>query len=94
MAPGTRPSKEAGARGLLDAFAAGDPEDRVRLGEVFNGLGKRSFGLPPVVRVAIVGHRAQVPQPGGVVLLQLVVGARRPVEPCRPIVGATHSGGG
>ncbi|SJZ74616.1 Uncharacterized conserved protein [Lysobacter spongiicola DSM 21749] len=87
MAPGTRPSKEAGARGLLDAFAAGDPEDRVRLGEVFNGLGKRSFGmllfictLPAFIPVPGVGGAVSGPL---VILvgLQLLVGRRTPWLP-------------
>jgi len=87
MAPGTRPSKEAGARGLLDAFAAGDPEDRVRLGEVFNGLGKRSFGmllfictLPAFIPVPGVGGAVSGPL---VILvgLQLLVGRRAPWLP-------------
>jgi len=87
MAPGTRPSKEAGARGLLDAFAGGDPEDRVRLGEVFNGLGKRSFGmllfictLPAFIPVPGVGGAVSGPL---VILvgLQLLVGRRTPWLP-------------
>jgi len=87
MAPATSPPREAGARGLLDAFAAGDPEDRVRLGEVFNGLGKRSFGmllfictLPAFIPVPGVGGAVSGPL---VILvgLQLLVGRRTPWLP-------------
>src|SRR5690554_4141221 len=87
MAPATRSSREAGARGLLDASAAGDPDDRVRLGEVFNGLGKRSFGmllfictLPAFIPVPGVGGAVSGPL---VILvgLQLLVGRRTPWLP-------------
>src|SRR3546814_9954305 len=47
MTPADRPEAlhEAGTRDLLDAFTVGHPDDVVRLGEVFAGLGKRSFGM-------------------------------------------------
>ena len=38
-------SDEAGTRALLDAFAVGAPNEILRLGDVFAGLGKRSFGM-------------------------------------------------
>lgn len=36
---------EVGTRALLDGFAEGDPQDTLRLGELFQGLGDRAFGM-------------------------------------------------
>lgn len=36
---------EVGTRALLDSIADGDPTDSLRLGELFQGLGDRAFGM-------------------------------------------------
>lgn len=36
---------EVGTRALLDGIASGDPNDTLRLGELFQGLGDRAFGM-------------------------------------------------
>lgn len=78
---------EAGTRALLDAIATGDPEQRLKLGEVFAGLGKRSFGmllfvstLPAFIPIPGVGGAVSGPL---VVLIgaQLLIGLRKPWLP-------------
>lgn len=80
-------SDEAGTRVLLDAFAFGDPDEILRLGDVFGGLGKRSFGmllfvstLPAFIPIPGVGGAVSGPL---VVLigLQLLAGLRKPWLP-------------
>ena len=80
-------SEEAGTRALLDAFALGDPDEILRLGDVFAGLGKRSFGmllfvstLPAFIPIPGVGGAISGPL---VVLIgvQLLVGLRKPWLP-------------
>ena len=80
-------SDEAGTRALLDAFAEGDPEEILRLGDVFSGLGKRSFGmllfvstLPAFIPIPGVGGAISGPL---VILIgaQLLVGLREPWLP-------------
>jgi len=72
---------------LLDGFAVGDPEDVLKLGDVFAGLGKRSFGmllfissLPAFIPIPGVGGAISGPL---VVMIgvQLLVGLRRPWLP-------------
>lgn len=79
--------EEAGTRALLDAFALGDPDEILRLGDVFAGLGKRSFGmllfvstLPAFIPIPGVGGAISGPL---VVLIgvQLLVGLRKPWLP-------------
>ena len=79
--------EEAGTRVLLDAFALGDPDEVLRLGFVFAGLGKRSFGmllfvstLPAFIPIPGVGGAISGPL---VVLigLQLLAGLRKPWLP-------------
>lgn len=79
--------EEAGTRALLDAFALGDPDQILRLGDVFAGLGKRSFGmllfvstLPAFIPIPGVGGAISGPL---VVLIgvQLLVGLRKPWLP-------------
>jgi hypothetical protein len=79
--------EEAGTRVLLDAFAVGDPEEILRLGDVFAGLGKRSFGmllfvstLPAFIPIPGVGGAISGPL---VILIgaQLLVGLRKPWLP-------------
>ena len=36
---------EVGTRALLDGIATGDPNETLRLGELFQGLGDRAFGM-------------------------------------------------
>ncbi|QWF18618.1 exopolysaccharide biosynthesis protein [Lysobacter capsici] len=78
---------EAGTRALLDAIVAGDPDEVVKFGDVFNGLGNRSFGmllfvstLPAFIPIPGVGGAVSGPL---VVLvgLQLLIGLRRPWLP-------------
>ncbi len=78
---------EAGTRDLLDAFTVGDPDDVLKLGDVFTGLGKRSFGmllfvstLPAFIPIPGVGGAVS----GPLVMLigaQLLVGRRDPWLP-------------
>lgn len=84
MADGRR---ETGTRALLDGFALGDPDDVLKLGDVFAGLGKRSFGmllfissLPAFIPIPGVGGAISGPL---VVMIgmQLLVGLRRPWLP-------------
>lgn len=63
--------REAGTRALLDVFADGDQEQVVKLGEVFAGLGKRSFGM--LLFVAILPAFIPVPGVGGAVSGPLVI---------------------
>ena len=78
---------EAGTRALLDAFTLGDPDEVLRLGDVFAGLGKRSFGmllfvstLPAFIPIPGVGGAISGPL---VILIgaQLLVGRRTPWLP-------------
>ena len=89
MTPRARhaPGDEAGTRALLDAFAVGDPKEILRLGDVFAGLGKRSFGmllfvstLPAFIPIPGVGGAISGPL---VILIgaQLLVGLRQPWLP-------------
>ncbi|MGY0556458.1 MULTISPECIES: exopolysaccharide biosynthesis protein [unclassified Lysobacter] len=79
--------REAGTRALLDAFAHGEQEQVVKLGEVFAGLGKRSFGM--LLFVAILPAFIPVPGVAGaisgplVILVgaQLLLGLRTPWLP-------------
>ena len=80
-------SDEAGTRALLDGFAVGDPKEILRLGDVFAGLGKRSFGmllfvstLPAFIPIPGVGGAISGPL---VILIgaQLLVGLRQPWLP-------------
>lgn len=79
--------REKGTRALLDGFAVGHPEDVLKLGDVFAGLGKRSFGmllfissLPAFIPIPGVGGAISGPL---VVMIgmQLLVGLRRPWLP-------------
>ncbi len=78
---------EAGTRALLNAFALGDPDEILRMGYVFAGLGKRSFGmllfvstLPAFIPIPGVGGAISGPL---VVLIgaQLLIGLRKPWLP-------------
>lgn len=78
---------EAGTRALLDAFAAGDPASVLRLGEVFSGLGRRSFGmllfistLPAFIPIPGVGGAISGPL-AALIGAQLLVGMRKPWLP-------------
>ncbi len=68
--PGERVG-EARTRALLDAFALGDPAEVLRLGELFGGLGKRSFGM--LLFIAILPAFLPIPGVGGIVSGPLVV---------------------
>jgi len=78
---------EAGTRDLLDAFTVGDPGEVLKLGDVFAGLGKRSFGmllfvstLPAFIPIPGVGGAISGPL---VILIgaQLLIGLRKPWLP-------------
>lgn len=90
MTPTAEPpasNREAGTRSLLDAIAAGNPDDVLKLGDVFAGLGKRSFGmllfistLPGFIPIPGVGGAIS----GPLVMLigaQLLIGLRKPWLP-------------
>ncbi|NUO77931.1 MAG: exopolysaccharide biosynthesis protein [Lysobacter sp.] len=78
---------EAGTRALLDEFAAGDPAQVLRLGDVLSGLGERSFGM--LLFVSTIPAFIPIPGVGGAVSgplvvligLQLLVGLRKPWLP-------------
>ncbi|GAB2515990.1 exopolysaccharide biosynthesis protein [Lysobacter humi (ex Lee et al. 2017)] len=53
-------SREVGTRALLDRFADGDAAERLRLGDLFRGLGDRSFGMLLIAATA----PAFIPIPG------------------------------
>jgi hypothetical protein len=78
---------EAGTRALLDGFAAGAPDDVVRFGDVFAGLGRRSFGMLLFVStlpafIPIPGFAGAASGPLVVLIgLQLLVGRREPWLP-------------
>lgn len=78
---------EAGTRALLDGFAIGDPAESLRLGDVFHGLGDRSFGM--LLFVSTIPAFIPIPGVGGAVSgplviligLQLLIGLRQPWLP-------------
>ncbi|HEY5612118.1 MAG TPA: exopolysaccharide biosynthesis protein [Lysobacter sp.] len=80
-------SDEAGTRILLDAFAEGDPEEILRMGDVFAGLGKRSFGM--LLFVSTLPAFIPIPGVGGAISgplsiligMQLLAGMRKPWLP-------------
>lgn len=81
-----RPHSE-GTRALLDAMVVGDQEQRVRMGDVLAGLGKRSFGM--MLFIATLPAFIPIPGVAGaisgplvmVVGLQLLIGLRKPWLP-------------
>lgn len=78
---------EVGTRALLDLMAAGDPAERLRLGDVLAGLGNRSFGM--MLFIATLPAFIPIPGLAGAVSgplvmlvgMQLLVGLRRPWLP-------------
>ena len=77
---------EPGVRALLDAFAVGDPDEILRLGDLLAGLGRQAFGM--LLFIAILPAFIPIPIGGGiagplVVLIgvQLLLGLRRPWLP-------------
>jgi len=62
---------EAGTRALLDAFAVGAPEEVLKLGDVFAGLGRRSFGM--LLFVSTLPAFIPIPGVGGAISGPLVV---------------------
>lgn len=88
----TRPADEGarpgiGTRALLDRFADGAGDETVPLGEVFVGLGRRSFGMLLFIStlpafVPIPGFAGAASGPFAVLIgLQLLVGQRQPWLP-------------
>ena len=81
------PDDEAGTRVLLDGIAVGDPAEILRLGDVFTGLGKRSFGM--LLFVSTLPAFIPIPGVGGAISgplailigAQLLLGLRRPWLP-------------
>lgn len=79
--------REAGTRVLLDVFAAGDPNEQLRLGDVLHGLGDRSFGM--LLFVSTIPAFIPIPGVGGAISgplvilvgLQLLIGLRQPWLP-------------
>ncbi len=78
---------EAGTRVLLDGFALGDPDDVLKFGDVFAGLGKRSFGMLLFLStlpafIPIPGVAGAVSGPLVAMLgVQLLIGLRKPWLP-------------
>ncbi|KQZ59943.1 MULTISPECIES: exopolysaccharide biosynthesis protein [unclassified Lysobacter] len=79
--------QEAGTRAMLDGFAAGDPDEVLRLGDVLAGLSERSFGM--LLFVSTIAAFIPIPGVGGAVSgplvvligLQLLIGLRKPWLP-------------
>jgi len=78
---------EAGTRALLAAYAVGDPDEPLRLGDLLAGLGKRVFGM--LLFIAAIPAFIPVPGLAGavsgpltvIVGAQLLLGMRRPWLP-------------
>lgn len=78
---------ETGTRALLDVFAAGDPDEQLRMGDVLHGLGDRSFGM--LLFVSTIPAFIPIPGVGGAISgplviligLQLLIGLRQPWLP-------------
>ncbi|GAA5080116.1 exopolysaccharide biosynthesis protein [Lysobacter panacisoli] len=87
MKPRADAPREAGTRALLDVFAAGDPDEQLRMGDVLHGLGDRSFGM--LLFVSTIPAFIPIPGVGGAVSgplviligLQLLIGLRQPWLP-------------
>ena len=60
MTPRPEHSPEVGTRALLDGIAEGDPAESLRLGDLFQGLGDRAFGMLLIAATA----PAFIPIPG------------------------------
>jgi len=81
------PRAEAGTRALLDGFAEGDPTAILPLGEVFAGLGKRSFGMLLFIAtlpafIPIPGFAGAISGPLVILIgVQLLLGLRNPWLP-------------
>jgi hypothetical protein len=79
--------REAGTRALLDGFAAGDPDEQLRMGDVLHGLGDRSFGM--LLFVSTIPAFIPIPGVGGAISgplviligLQLLIARREPWLP-------------
>jgi len=79
--------REQGTRALLDGFAVGDPAEVLKLGDVFAGLGKRSFGM--LLFISTLPAFIPIPGVGGAISgplvmmigVQLLVGLRKPWLP-------------
>ncbi len=79
--------REAGTRALLDVFAAGDPNEQLRMADVLHGLGDRSFGM--LLFVSTIPAFIPIPGLGGAISgplviligLQLLIGLRQPWLP-------------
>ena len=77
---------EPGVRALLDAFAVGDPDEILRLGDLLAGLGRQAFGM--LLFIAILPAFIPIPIGGGIagplvmlIGVQLLLGLRRPWLP-------------
>ena len=77
---------KTGTRALLDAFTVGDPDQLLPLGEMFGGLGKRSFGM--LLFIAILPSFLPIPGAGAasgpmvaLLGLQLMLGRTTPWLP-------------
>lgn len=81
---GERKPHEAGTRALLDAIASGDQNDVLKLGDVFNGLGNRSFGM--LLFVCTLPAFIPIPGVGGAIggPLVMLVGAQVLISLRRP----------
>ncbi len=89
--PGPRspetPQHSAGTRAVLDALGVGDPEQRLRLGELMAGLRQSAFGM--LLFIAVLPSFIPIPGVAGalsgplvmLVGVQLLLGLRRPWLP-------------
>ncbi|RPE81294.1 exopolysaccharide biosynthesis protein [Vulcaniibacterium tengchongense] len=90
MTPGAAPDardRETGTRALLDDIARGDPDEALRLGDLFHGLGERSFGM--LLFVSTIPAFIPIPGLGGaiggplaiLIGVQLLIGLQQPWLP-------------
>ena len=86
QAPGSG-SHHVGTRTMLDAFAAGDPDDHLRLGDLLSGLRQTAFGM--LLFVAVLPAFLPIPGVAGgisgplvmLIGMQLLVCLRKPWLP-------------
>lgn len=70
-APEPDAHQHAGTRAVLDAFAAGDPDDHLRMGDLLSGLRQTAFGM--LLFVAVLPAFIPIPGVAGAISGPLVV---------------------
>lgn len=70
-APGKGTREHVSTRAVLDAFAAGDPDDHLRMGDLLSGLRQTAFGM--LLFVAVLPAFLPIPGLAGAISGPLVV---------------------